>query len=267
MRVIKSDFEILRYRFSGPVKIYPIADVHFGAINHQEKEWTRFCNEIVNEPDAYLMLNGDMINNNTRSSVGSPWDDTVRPSEQKKRMAEFLEPLKERILVVTGGNHERRSMKDTDDSPLFDVLCKLDIEDKFRENAAFVKIGLGDRNKGKERGHDTRTAYNVALTHGAGGGYLTGSTVNRNERWGNIIDGVDLVIVGHTHKGTVTRPSKLVFDPRSDFVQMREYVVISCVAWQSYGEYSLQKMLLPSQTARPQVIYLNDKEKDIEVRW
>ena len=58
-----------------------------------------------------------------------------------------------------------------------------------------------------------------------------------------------------------------MFDPRSDMVSAREYVVISCVAWQSYGEYSLQKMLLPSQTARPQVLYLNDRERDIEVRW
>ena len=91
--------------------------------------------------------------------------------------------------------------------------------------------------------------------------------MNRNERFGNVVEGADLVIVGHTHKGTVTRPSKLLFDPRLDFVQMREYVVISCVAWQNYGEYSLQKMLLPSSTARPQVIYLNDKERDIEVRW
>lgn len=264
---MKSDFEIIRYRFPGPVKIYPISDVHFGAINHQEREWTRFCNMILQEPDAYLLLGGDLINNNTRSAVGSPFDDTVRPRDQKTRMVEYLEPLKDRVLAMVSGNHERRSLKDADDDPTYDIACKLDIEDKYRQNAAFVKVGLGDRNKGKERGHDTRASYNVVLTHGAVGGIYTGATVNRNERFGNVVEGADLVIVGHTHKGTVTRPSKLLFDPRLDFVQMREYVVISCVAWQNYGEYSLQKMLLPSSTARPQVIYLNDKERDIEVRW
>ena len=114
---MKSDFEIIRYRFPGPVKIYPISDVHFGAINHQEREWTRFCNMILQEPDAYLLLGGDLINNNTRSAVGSPFDDTVRPRDQKTRMVEYLEPLKDRVLAMVSGNHERRSLKDADDDP------------------------------------------------------------------------------------------------------------------------------------------------------
>lgn len=264
---MKSDFEIIRWRFKEGITIYPIADVHFGALNHQEKEWLRFCDKVTKDDSAYLILNGDLINNNTRSSVGSPWDDTIRPREQKKRMVEFLEPIKGKILCLTSGNHERRSIKDADDDPTYDIACKLDIEEIYRQNAAFVHIGMGSRQRSDGRKNDQRFGYNIVCTHGAGGGIYTGATVNRNERWGNLIDGVDCVVVGHTHKGTVTRPSKLVFDPRTDMVQMREYVVISCVAWQSYGEYSLQKMLLPSVTARPQVLYLNATERDIKVHW
>ena len=266
MRVIKSDFEIIRHRFPGAIKIYPISDVHFGAINCQEKEWTRFCSMILNEPDAYVLLGGDLLNFNTRSAVGSPFDDTIRPREQKTRMVEYLEPLVPRILAMVSGNHERRGLKDADDDPTYDIACKLDIEDIYRQNAAFVTVGLGHKNRSKGRTNDPWISYNIALTHGAGGGIYTGATVNRNERWGNLMN-ADLVVVGHTHKGTVTRPSRLLFDSRCDKVMVREYVVISCVAWQSYGEYSLQKMLLPSQTARPQVLYLNDRERDIEVRW
>ena len=264
---MKSDFEIIRWRFKNPIKIYPIADVHFGAINHQEKEWLRFCNMVLEDENAYLLLVGDLLNFNVRSSVGSPFDDTIRPREQKRKMCEFLEPLVPRILSMCSGNHEMRGLKDCDDDPTYDIACKLDIEDRYRQTATFVHIGMGTRNKGDGRKNDPATSYNFVCTHGNGGGIYTGATVNRNERWGNIIDGVDCVVVGHTHKGTVTRPSKLVFDARQQMVMPREYLVISCVAWQSYGEYSLQKMLLPSVTAKPQVLYLSNKEKDIEVRW
>lgn len=264
---MKDDFEIICRRFDSAVKIYPIADVHFGAISHQEKEWARFCKMLEADEDAYVILDGDLINNNTRSSVGSPWDDTIRPREQKKRMVEYLSPIKERILCLTSGNHERRSLKDADDDPTYDIACKLDIEDVYRQNAAFLVVKIGSHNKGYKREAAPRVCYNIAVTHGAGGGIYTGATVNRNERFGNVIEGVDLLIVGHTHKGTLTRPAKLTFDSRCERVLMREYVVLSCEAWQNFGGYALQKMLLPSETARPQTVCLSDKEKDIAVHW
>ena len=259
-----SDFNVIVRRFDSAIKIACISDIHFGALEHMEQEWKNFIQKVIEDPTLYLVLGGDLINNNTRSSVGSPWDDTIRPREQKRLMVEALEPIKDRILCCVSGNHERRSMKDADDDPTYDIMTKLDLEDVYRQNAAFMKIQLGH--------HDTKTdkanvAYTFALTHGAGGGIYTGATVNRNERWGNVIEGVDCVIVGHTHKGTVSKPSKIVFDPFKNMVSMKEYLVISCVSWQRYAEYPLQKMLLPAATGTPQILHLSDKQKNIEVRW
>ena len=259
-----SDFNVIVRRFDSAIKIACISDIHFGALEHMEQEWKKFLGSVVADPNLYLVLGGDLINNNTRSSVGSPWDDTIRPREQKRLMVEALEPIKDRILCCVSGNHERRSMKDADDDPTYDIMTKLDLEDVYRQNAAFLKLQLGH--------HDTKTdkagaTYTFALTHGAGGGIYTGATVNRNERWGNVIEGVDCVIVGHTHKGTVSKPSKIVFDPFKNIVSVKEYLVISCVSWQRYAEYPLQKMLLPAATGTPQILHLSDKQKNIEVRW
>lgn len=258
---MQNDFSVIVKSFDSAIKIACIADVHYGALEHMEKEWNNFIQTVIKDPTLFLILNGDLINNNTRSSVGSPWDDTVRPREQKKRMVEMLAPIKDRILCCTSGNHERRSLKDADDDPTYDIMTKLDLEDVYRQNAAFMKISLG------QRGDQPHVSYRFAVTHGAGGGIYTGATVNRNERWGNVIDGVDCVIVGHTHKGTVSRPSKLVFDSHNNTVSVKDYLVISCVAWQKYAEYPLQKMMLPSSTGHPQILYLSDKQKNIEVRW
>ena len=260
-----SDFDVITRRFDSAIKIACISDIHLGALEHMEAEWNKFLASVVADPNLYLILGGDLINNNTRSSVGSPWDDTIRPREQKKMMVEALKPIKDKILCCVSGNHERRSIKDADDDPTYDIMAKLDLEDVYRQNAAFMKLQLGKRTN---NGDIARQSYTFAVTHGAGGGIYTGATVNRNERWGNVIEGVDCVIVGHTHKGTVTRPSKLVFDPYNNLVTMKDYLVVSCVSWQRYAEYPLQKMMLPSTTGRPQILYLSDKkQKNIEVRW
>ena len=265
---MKSDFDMIVKRFDRPIKIYPISDVHYGALEHNAKAWLDFCGLVTKDPDAYVILCGDLINNNTRSAVGSPFDDTCRPSEQKRQMVEMLEPIKDRVLCSVSGNHERRSLKDADDDPTYDIMSKLDLEDIYRPNAAFMKIQIGNIPSNDKRKRAANT-YFFAVTHGAGGGIYTGATVNRNERWGNVIDGVDCIIVGHTHKGTVSRPSKIVLNGQSNLVTLKDYLVISCVAWQNYGGYSLQKMLLPSAVASPQVLHLSDVPnfKNIEIRW
>jgi len=263
---MKSDFEIITYRFDKPVYIYPIADMHYGAINHQKAEWEAFVQKLSEEEDSYIILNGDLINNNTRSSVGSPFDDILRPRDQKIAMTEYLKPIKDKILCIVSGNHEQRSLRDADDDPAHDIACKLDIEDRFRQNAAFLRIGVGNRNKGEGRVGSKQT-YTFAVTHGSGGGIYTGATVNRNERWGNILDGIDCVVVGHSHKGTVTRPTKLVVSDRYNTVQVRDYLVISCTSWQAYGEYAMRKMMLPTITASPQQLYLHQSQRKISVNW
>ncbi len=266
---MQTDITLIRHKFDNDIIIYPISDVHLGALEHHRSEWEKFCKKVLDNPRAYITLGGDLINNATRSSVSNIFEEVMRPREQKKRMVEYLEPIKDRILCAVEGNHERRSVKDADDSPMYDIMAKLDIEHLYRENMAFVVIGLGERKDG--HGHATykrpNTQYIFAVTHGAGGGTLTGSGINRNERFGNVIEGLDCLIVGHTHKGAVTKPSKIVVDPRQECVSVKNYTVITSVSWMNYGGYAMQKMLLPSDTRNPQRIGIHKKHKRVEVSW
>lgn len=260
------EFDMVKHHFDEPIVIFPISDVHFGALEHCKKEWLAFCKKVDETPNARIILGGDLINNNVRTcGFINPYDELVRPREQKQRMVEFLEPIKDKILCAVSGNHEARSMRDDDIDITYDIMAKLDIEDLYRPSMAFMKVSLGHR-------QDDNTpiqSYTFAVTHGAGGGIYTGATVNRNERFGNIIEGLDCLIVGHTHKGTVSKPSKMVIDRKNDTVSMSHYTVISMVSWLNYGGYAMQKMLLPAYVADPQMIKLamSKKNKKIEVIW
>ena len=259
---MQKDFDLLTYHFENndDIEIYPISDVHLGAAEHMDVEWDSFCSHLLEKPNAYVTLGGDLINNSTRNSVANVFEETMRPREQKKRMAEMLEPIKSRILCAVTGNHERRSVKDADDEPTYDIMCKLDLEDIYRENIAFIKIQVGNV---KSSGM-TNPTYTLVVTHGAGGGILTGGSVNRNERFGYVVDGMDCLIVGHTHKPFVTQPSKLKIDTHNNKVSIRPFKVVSSTSWLNYGGYAAQKMLIPSSYA-PQIIRLGGNRKSIKV--
>lgn len=238
------DFEMIIHKFPEreDITIIPIADVHLGARECMEQEFMRFLDTVRSKPNVYLILGGDLINNATRSSISNIFEETMRPSEQKKCMAKMLAPVADRILAAVEGNHERRSGKDADDSPMYDILCKIDREDIYRENMAFLKLQFGN-SKGDGEHNPT---YTLVVTHGAGGGMLTSGAVLRGERFGYAVDGMDALIMGHTHKPFTTVPGKIVIDKYNNRVTVKPFKVINMTSWLDYSGYAMAKMLLPS---------------------
>ena len=257
-----NDLDLIRHSFPGDIDIYPIADVHLGAIEHDETRWQEFLKRVERE-NAYLIIAGDMLNNSTRGvRFANPFDEVLRPREAKRRMVEYLAPIAQRILVYTGGNHEARNSRDSDQDISYDICSKLDIEHLYRENVAFAKISLGKR----KRSSGALASYVFCVTHGKSGGVYTGTAVNSSERFGgSVLEGVDCVVTGHVHKGFVSHPSKIVVDSTNNCVSMRSYVVVSCVSWLNYGGYAARSMLLPAEIANPQRLHLVAREKDKQI--
>jgi len=213
-----------------------------------EEEFQRFIASVAEQDHVYLTLGGDLLDNGLKNSVTNVYRQRYMPGEQKRMMARLLEPVRDRILCSVGGNHEHRSAKEVDDDPTYDIMAKLDLEHLYRENIAFVKIQMGVPHTGESNGETagrTRPTYILVVTHGAGGGMLTGSAVNRAERFG-YIDGMDALIVGHTHKPFVTQPGKIYIDRQNNQVSIKPFKVISATSWLEYGGYAARKMLMPS---------------------
>lgn len=262
MSLILPDSLIITHKFPErkDLTLYAIADVHLGAKECMEKEFMEFIDDVKSTPDTYLILAGDLINNAIKSSVSNCFDDIYRPSDQKKMMAKILEPVKDRILCGVPGNHEDRSGKDVDDDPLYDIMAKLDIEDRYRKNRAVVKIRIGDNRSGHG---GTNPTYIFAVVHGAGGGALTGAGVNRAERYAYAFDGIDALITGHTHKPLNTIPSKFRVDPRQNLVREVPFDVIVATSWLRNSGYAAKKMLTPTSHVMQKIV-LSGTKKEIE---
>ena len=69
--MIKDDFEMIVRRFpqNKDIRVYAVGDLHAGAIHSDLKGWERFNQIIQDDPYAYLIILGDMMNNATKSSV------------------------------------------------------------------------------------------------------------------------------------------------------------------------------------------------------
>lgn len=263
-----SDFEMIQHSFYGghDVTIVPIFDVHLGAEECMEEEFEQFIQTVKEQEHIYVVLGGDLVDNGLKNSLTNVYRQKYMPSEQKRRMAKLLEPIRDRILCSVSGNHEARSARECDDSVTYDIMSKLDLEHLCRENLAFVKIKLGKEHtrNGAVTDGTRRPTYVLVVTHGAGGGMLTGGAVNRGERFGYVVDGMDALIVGHTHKPFTTQPGKIYIDRQNNQIGVKPFKVISATSWLRYGGYAAGKMLLPS-SHDIQTLTLGGRKKELVV--
>lgn len=242
------DFEMIIHKFPKreDITIIPIADVHLGARECMEQEFIDFIDRVKDLPNTYFVICGDLLSNGVKNSITNIYEETMRPFSAKKMMAEILKPIAERCLCVTNGNHERRSGREVDDSPLYDICAKLDIEDRYRENMAFMKLQFGNQDASGDR----NPTYTIVVSHGSGGGsVLTGAGINKTERFSAYIDNCDAFISGHTHRPSVTQPGKIVIDTHNNKVSIKPFKVVTATSWLNSGGYSLQKLLTPTSHA------------------
>ncbi len=246
--------------------VLPIGDVHLGAAEHMSKEWDEFCRAVTERPDVYLMLGGDLLDNAVKNSPASVYEQVMSPSQAKKRMAEMLEPLAGRILCSVGGNHEHRSVREVDDDPTYDIMCRLGVEQYYRPNTAFVKLRLGERARanGTAKMGFQRPAYTFVVTHGHGSSIYTGGASAKAERHGMAVDNMDCQITFHTHKPMAAPIGKLSIDPRNNKVNRSQWWLVVGSSWLDWTGYAARKLYTPTGSCK-QEIKLSAEGKRISV--
>lgn len=241
------------------VHLLPVGDIHIGSKEFSEERWRQFKETIE---DKYIVIVGDCIDNGIKSSVSSTYEQTMMPSAQKEWLYRELEPMADKILCGVGGNHEKRTKRETDNDPLYDVFCRMKIEERYRSSMAFLFIRIN----GKDRSAygKNRPTYAVMVTHGSGGGQLIGAGLNKLQRYGGVVEGLDLMISGHTHRPAEFVSGKLYCDFRNKRILERQFVSVTASSFLNYGGYPLDKMLIPTGHTLQEIV-LSQRAKGIKV--
>ena len=244
------------------ITIIPLADAHYGSQEFNEVRWHKTIKRIYEDPNCYAVIVGDLMDNGLKNSVTNIYEATCSPRQQKEWLINELRPIASKLLGAVGGNHERRSSKEADLDPLYDVMLAIGREEIYRQSICFMEVRFVREDNDKHREH-----FAFAITHGSGGGQYIGSSANRVQSFGLAIDGIDCIITGHTHKPVTFPVSKLVFDGGSKTVKQRQFTVVVASSFLDYGGYPVNKLLPPTAhtTTEIKLIYAQNGTKEIRV--
>ena len=241
--IIKSKYEDLDY-----LNIYPLGDVHIGSKEFDLDLFNQWIEMVKNDPNGAVVIIGDMLNMGLRNSKSNVYEETLSPMKQKELCYELLSPIADKIIAGCSGNHEYRAVKEVGMNPLYDVFCRLRIEERYRENACFIKLTVGKQGKNPN-------TYGVVLTHGKSKG--------KDELWTYSVDGCDCFISGHTHLGTHQPMGKIRMDLTHNKVKTVGYQHVVVLPFQRYGGYAVRNKYMPNHIGQFQCITFDGASKRV----
>lgn len=234
------------------IKIRILSDLHIGSPKCLVSKIKEEVKEVASDPNCYVILAGDLIDNGTKGSV-NPYGDILSPMEQMKQVISILEPIKDKILAICQGNHEYRTFKESGTDLTWFLAKQFGIEEYYDPvgMCLFVKFGhISTYNGGN--GHDAKVVYSIYLTHGSGGGSTVGGKANVLHKRGNIIS-ADVVCMGHTHQPMAWKEDAFVARANQYDVIRKETTYVMTGSWLEYEEYAHRIGLPPSSIAIPTI--------------
>lgn len=253
MKAIKVDLP----RSLKHVEIYALSDLHLGDRNCNYKELLDQVKQIEENKNAYVILNGDLINNATTQSISDTYGETISPMEQLKQATALFKPIKDKILAITSGNHENRTYR-ADGIDLTEIMaCELGLSDRYAPESVTLFLRVGDKTRKTHKGQ--QVCYVLYITHGSGGGRREGGKINRLVDLSSIID-ADIYIHSHTHLPAVLKQAFYRADSKSSTIALVDKMFVNTNAWLNYGGYGEANGYKPASTQTP-IIYLDGSRK------
>lgn len=257
MKCIKVDLPIEH----DEIKIEIFSDLHIGSKKCNYKLIHERIEKVKSEENRYCIIIGDLINNSTKTSVGDVYEEELTPMQQIKQAIMLFEPIKDKIIGITTGNHERRSYKTDGIDLLYFFARELRIESLYDYCACLLFIRFGKKiGNGIGGSNGGKMCYTLYMTHGDGnGGRTIGGKMNGLQRRGQIVD-ADIVITGHTHSPATFRDSFFKIDYSNSTIHQKEQLFVNASATLNYEEYAELYGMRPSSIASP-VIVLDGHKK------
>ena len=255
MKIIKVNLNSEREEVVNDITIIPIADVHIGDKLANLKLLKETLLRIKNELNTYTIINGDFCNMALKNSKSDVYSDSLMPMEQVLETINYLEPIKDKILVMGTGNHEDRTQKETNIDVTRLIARQLGIENRYCNGWWYLYLTFGKDNKGRA------ITYGVTGLHGYGGGRKSGAKINRLEDMSQVVI-ADLYLMSHTHKPISTKNCIYIpyYQSKALMKQEMHYLMTNSFL-ESDGGYAEKMGFPPSNTGITEAHLCSTKKK------
>ena len=250
------------------IELHTFADEHIGDEHSDINRVIERIEHVKNTPNAYCILNGDIMDNATKTSIGDTYTQVFNPMEQLARAVELFAPIKDKILCITHGNHENRTYKKEGINLSRLIANQLGLAERYTPTSATLFIRVGENSRGMKEsngsGKNRQICYTLYVLHGSGGGRKEGAKAIRLADMASVID-ADIYVHSHTHLPMIMKQAYHRIDPRNSSVALVTKLFVNTAANLNYGGYGEAQEFKPSSNDTP-VIYLSGTVKDFKAR-
>lgn len=222
------------------IELYTVVDLHWSSPETDENRFKHFVRFILEQPNRFLILDGDLLDMALAVSVSDSYAQEYSPSESVNNLADILKPIAHRVLAMGTGNHEDRVYKYTgiDVSEFLAMKSGVGL-DRYSNNSFLLFITFGANRKSE------KVTYSGFFHHGVGGGRMKGGKMNMVVRMAEIVN-ADMFAVGHVHDPMATSTKTFLIDELNKTIYEHKQYYIILNAWQKYGGYGQKFGYRPS---------------------
>jgi len=233
-------------------KLVPLGDLHAGANNFKKEKFKETIKKIK-KINASVILMGDLIENATRTSVGSGvYEQDLNPGEQIEDICKKLDPIKDNILLGVSGNHENRTFKQSGLDISKIIMDYLECD--YTPYMAMARL----KNK--------YINYDVFAWHGASGASTIAGKLRPLMEKSTWVD-ADLYLQGHVHElYHVTDTKRIVV--KNEFESRLKHFVLTGSYLGYDDSYAEMKGYRPAKIGSPLITFdLKKHHIGVDLEW
>jgi len=230
-------------------KIYlvPLSDLH--VINSVEDIVQGYVDWIAERDNAFTILNGDLIDGATKTSASELYDNLTTPDKSYEIVRDLLLPIKDKVLMITRGNHCESIYKQVGTDYMARMAYDLG-NIPYQPDGGILGMRLSL--------HDHGVMCWVYAVHGWGGARTIGAKVKKVQDLALVAD-VDIYCLSHDHtqnvnRGNIMRPprSKITFD-RPNYWSISRKLFVNTGGFIPYTGYVRRKGYTPQDLGTPRI--------------
>lgn len=215
------------------VKIISLADIHRGAVGHDEELFLEYINWIATTPNVFVVVGGDALEEAYGDSCRgvAVYEQNERPQDARMSLLRILARIAHKILVAIPGNHERRARK-SDFDPLEWIAMMLDIP--YFRGPVWLDVLW--------HGH----VHDFYIQHGETNSKTEGGKMNAAMAPLKWQDFTQFTLYHHVHDSAVKKVMRYRRD-RVNFklAEAKQYIVISPAFMNYLGTYAWERGMPP----------------------